>query len=323
MTDHLVPADAPVPQSDPEDIAPLESTGKAFKHRSLRSDVWRQFRRHKGAVVGLVLLVLIILFSFIGPWLWGVDPQALDVAAKNQGVSWTHPFGTDNLGRDVMAQVMEGGKISLLVGLTAMLIGVFVGMTIGVLSGFFRSLDGMLMRFTDLFLALPVLPLLLVVLVLFRNPVVEQFGVYRGTFLLVVGTIGVTSWMTTARVVRGQVLAVKQKEFVLAAQSIGSRRRNIIGRHVLPNVLSPVMVAAALGVAAAIITESVLSFLGLGFPEEYPTWGQLLQKSRDFWSISPMRVFAPGALISLTVISVNLIGDGMRDALDPKLRSKS
>ena len=130
-----------MPQPGPEDIGPLESTGKTVKHRSLRSDVWRQFRRHKGAVVGLVLLVLIVLFSYVGPWLWGVDPQALDVAAKNQGPSWTHPFGTDNLGRDVMAQVMEGGKISLLVGLTAMLIGVFVGMTIGVLAGFFRSLD--------------------------------------------------------------------------------------------------------------------------------------------------------------------------------------
>lgn len=307
----------------PDDI--LSNTLRAeavSKHRSLRADVWRQFRRHRGAMAGLVFLTLIVLACFVGPIVYGVDPNFIDTSSRSLGVSWKHPLGTDNIGRDVLARVMVGGRISLAVGLTAMLVGIAIGTSVGVLAGFFRRLDGWLMRLTDLFLALPILPLLLVILVMFRNRVVDSFGEYWGTFLLVVGTIGITSWMTTARVVRGQVLAIKQKDFVLAAESIGSRKRNIILRHILPNVLSPVMVAAALGVAAAIITESALSFLGLGFPIDYPTWGRLLFDAKDYYRLSPARVIGPGVMISLTVISVNLIGDGLRDALDPKLRSK-
>jgi peptide/nickel transport system permease protein len=178
------------------------------------------------------------------------------------------------------------------------------------------------MRLTDMFLALPVLPLLLVIIMLFRDALRARFGPEAGIFLLVVFVIGITSWMQTARVVRGEVLSIKEEEFVLAAQSIGTRRRNIVARHILPNVLSPVMVAAALGVAVAIITESALSFLGLGFPSDFPTWGRLLLDAKDYINITPMRVIWPGLMISLTVISVNFIGDGLRDALDPKLRSK-
>lgn len=295
---------------------------ESAKHRSLRADVWRQFRRHKGAMAGLFVLVVIALVSFVGPLVYTKDPYLSEVINKNLGPSWSHPMGTDNLGRDVMARVMIGGRISLSVGITAMLVGVTFGTTVGVLAGFFRRLDGTLMRFTDLFLALPVLPLLLVVIMLFRERLTTAFGPEMGIFIMVVGIIGATSWMTTARVVRGQVLAVKEKEFVLAAHSIGTRRRNIIVRHILPNVLSPVMVAAALGVAVAIITESALSFLGLGFPTSFPTWGRLLYDAKDYLQLSPMRVVWPGLMISLTVISVNFIGDGLRDALDPKLRSK-
>jgi peptide/nickel transport system permease protein len=178
------------------------------------------------------------------------------------------------------------------------------------------------MRVTDLFLALPLLPLLLVVILLFREPLRARFGPEAGIFVMVVFIIGVTSWMQTARVVRGEVLAVKQREFVLAATSIGTRRRNIIRRHIIPNVLSPVMVAASLGVAVAIITESALSFLGLGFPSDFPTWGRLLFDGKDFIQIAPARVIWPGVMISLTVLSVNFIGDGLRDALDPRMRSR-
>jgi peptide/nickel transport system permease protein len=178
------------------------------------------------------------------------------------------------------------------------------------------------MRITDLFLALPILPLLLVVIMLFRESLKDAFGEELGIFLLVVFIIGVTSWMQTARVVRGDVLSLKEEEFVLAARSIGSRKRNVIMRHILPNTMSPVMVSAALGVAAAIITESALSFLGLGFPASFPTWGRLLFDANNYLQLSPMRVIVPGVMISLTVMSVNYIGDGIRDALDPKLRSK-
>ena len=173
-----------------------------------------------------------------------------------------------------------------------------------------------------MFLALPILPLLLVIIMLFRDPLREAFGPELGIFILVVSIIGITSWMQTARVVRGDVLALKEKEFVLAARSIGSRKRNVVFRHIFPNVLSPVMVAAALGVAIAIITESALSFLGLGFPSDFPTWGRLLFDAQSYITLTPMRVLWPGILISLTVISVNFIGDGLRDALDPKLRSQ-
>ncbi len=203
-----------------------------------------------------------------------------------------------------------------------MLFGLIIGTGVGVIAGFFRKMDGPLMRFTDLFLALPILPLLLVVILLFRDPLQDRFGEELGIFILVVVIIGLTSWMQTARVVRGDVLSLKEEEFVLAAHSIGTRKRNVITRHILPNTLSPVMVSAALGVAVAIITESALSFLGLGFPASFPTWGRLLYDANQYIEISPVRVIAPGVMISLTVLCVNYIGDGIRDALDPRLRSK-
>ncbi|HEX9763204.1 MAG TPA: ABC transporter permease [Acidimicrobiia bacterium] len=292
------------------------------KHRTLGEDVWRQFKRHKGAVVGLVLLAIIVFATLLGPIVWPPDPYLIDTIQANQGPSIDHPFGTDNLGRDLLARSLIGGRISLAVGFAAMLVGLFLGTAIGVVSGFFRRLDGPLMRVTDLFLALPILPLLLVVIMLFREPLKASFGEELGIFLLVVFIIGATSWMQTARVVRGDVLAIKEEEFVLAAQSIGTRKRNVIMRHIIPNTMSPVMVSAALGVAGAIITESALSFLGLGFPASFPTWGRLVFDGRNYLNLNPMWILAPGALISITVLSVNFIGDGIRDALDPKLRSR-
>jgi peptide/nickel transport system permease protein len=305
-----------------EEQTGLAAPGSGEQHRTLRQDVWRQFKKHKGAVVGLVLLALIVFATVFGPVIYGVDPYAVDTSITNQAPSAQHPLGTDNIGRDVLARVLVGGRISLSVGFAAMLVGVFLGTAVGIISGFFRKLDGPLMRITDLFLALPILPLLLVVIMLFRDSLKDAFGEELGIFLLVVFIIGVTSWMQTARVVRGDVLSIKEEEFVLAANSIGTRKRNVIMRHILPNTLSPVMVSAALGVAVAIITESALSFLGLGFPASFPTWGRLLFDGNNYLQLSPMRVIAPGVLISLTVMSVNYIGDGLRDALDPKLRSK-
>ncbi len=309
-------------QQRTEQQTPPSTTETGEKYRSLRQDVWRQFRRHKGAVVGLAILTIIVLGTVLGPILYPLDPFEIDIANANQGASLDHPMGTDNLGRDVMARLLIGGRISLAVGFAAMFFGVVIGTAIGVISGFFRRLDGPLMRVTDLFLALPILPLLLVVIMLFREPLKDAFGPEMGIFILVVFIIGVTSWMQTARVVRGDVLAIKEQEFVLAAHSIGTRQRRVMTRHIVPNVLSPVMVAAALGVAVAILTESALSFLGLGFPADFPTWGRLLFDAKDYLQLSPMRVIWPGVMISLTVMSVNFIGDGLRDALDPKLRSK-
>ncbi|MDT8343304.1 MAG: ABC transporter permease [Thermohalobaculum sp.] len=291
-------------------------------HRSLWGDVWRQFRAHRGAMAGSAVFLFIVLGVTIGPYLHSVDPQYLNMRARNAGISWDHPFGTDNVGRDMLAQVMAGGRVSLAVGFAAMSVSMVIGALVGVLAGYIRRLDGPLMRLTDLFLALPILPLLLVILLLFRDTLRAVFGPEAGIFLLIVFVIGITSWMHTARIVRGEVLTLKEREFVLAARSIGTRGYRIILRHLLPNVMSPIMVSATIGIANAIITESALSFLGLGFPPDFPTWGRLLFDGKDFMTLTPARVIWPGLAISLTVLSVNFIGDGLRDALDPRIRGR-
>ena len=285
-------------------------------------DVWRQFRSHRGAMFGAVVFGTILLAVLIGPLLWPYDATYIDIRARNQGPTWAHPFGTDQLGRDLLARMMAGGRVSMAVGVSAMGLAIFLGTAIGVAAGYFMWLDGLLMRFTDLFLALPLLPLLLVMVLLFREPLNAAFGPEMGIFILIVSGIGITSWMPTARIVRGDVLAIKEREFILAARAAGTRPAGMIARHVLPNVLSPIMVSATLGIASAIITESALSFLGLGFPPDFPTWGRLLFDGLDYIQQYPERVLWPGLAISLTVLSVNYVGDGLRDALDPRIRGR-
>ena len=289
-------------------------------HRPPGPGVWQQFRRHKGAVAGAAVFSLLGLAVLLGSAVYGVDPQYLDYMARNRGMSPTHPMGTDNLGRDMLARVLAGGQISLAVGVAAMVVSLTLGTFVGVMAGYFRRLDGPLMRLTDLHLALPVVPLLLVGIMLFRDPLRAALGPEVGIFILVVTVIGMTNWMQAARVVRGEVLAVKEREFVLAARSVGAPSHRIILWHVLPNALSPITVAATLGIANAIIIESSLSFLGLGFPSDFPTWGRLLYDGVPFLQITPARVIWPGLAISLTVLSVNYMGDGLRDALDPRVR---
>jgi len=292
------------------------------KHRSLWGDVWSQFRKHRLAMIGSTIFILLVLGVAIGPLFYTLDAKFIDVAAANSLPTTAHPMATDNLGRDTLARVMAGGRISMAVGITAMLIAMFFGTTIGLLAGFYPKLDGPLMRITDMFLALPQLPLLLVTIFLLRDTLRTAFGPEAGIFMLIVFVIGILNWMATARVVRAEVLSIKEQEFILAARSIGTRQYRIIIRHIFPNVLSPIMVAATLGIAAAIINESALSFLGLGFPSDFPTWGRLLYDGKDFLTITPSLVFWPGLFISLTVLSVNFIGDGLRDALDPRIRSQ-
>lgn len=292
------------------------------KGRTLWGDVWDQYKTHKGALIGTAVFLIILFAVFLGPYIYDVDPQYLNIREKNQGPSLSHPMGTDQLGRDMFAQVLHGGRVSMAVGVIAMLISLLVGTFVGLLAGYFKKLDGPLMRLTDLFLALPLLPLLLVIIMLFRDTLRGLFGPETGIFILIVFIIGITSWMHTARIVRGDVLAQKEREFVLAAKSIGTPNRRVIFRHILPNVLSPIMVSATLGVANAIITESALSFLGLGFPSDFPTWGRLLFDGANYMTLTPARVVWPGLAISLTVLSVNFIGDGLRDALDPRIRGR-
>ncbi len=312
--------------NDPNAEAPPE--------RSQWADVWRQFRSHRGALFGGGFIVFVTLFVLLGPYLWNVDPNKLDIRNKDlrpiytvlwlddPKVSWANPLGTDNLGRDLLARLIAGGQISLAVGWAAMLVALFLGGLVGVLAGYFKWLDGILMRLTDLFLSLPLLPLILVASFLAAPILKGAFGPILGTFVLVVVIIGLTSWMPTARIVRGDILALKEREFIMAAQSIGTPPGKIITRHLLPNVLSPIMVSATLGLAQAIITESAVSFLGFGFPPDFPSWGKLLADNTDRLQAYPERVIWPGLMISLTVLAVNYMGDGLRDALDPRIRGR-
>ncbi|MGL4311829.1 MAG: ABC transporter permease [Paracoccaceae bacterium] len=303
-------------------------TGSRAPDSSQWGDIWRQFRRHRGAMASGCLLGLIVFAILIGPFLWRIDPAFIEsdseklLKSLNLPPSLEHPLGTDHLGRDMLARMMAGGKVSLAVALTAVTIAVGVGTSIGVTAGYFRSLDGPLMRMADVFLSLPVLPLLLVIGLYFRDPLAWFFGPKAGTFILVTTTIGLTSWMQTARIVRGQVLALKQQEFMLAAEAAGTLPSRMIARHILPNVLSPIVVVATLEVATAIVTESSLSFLGLGFPPDFPTWGRILFDGADYIERFPERVIWPGIAISLMVLTVNYIGDGLRDALDPRARQR-
>jgi peptide/nickel transport system permease protein len=302
----------------------MTDTTHLDKPESQLAAIWRQFRQHKGAVFGLCVLGLLVFFVVIGPLLW--EPPELtttqQILNKNKPPSWAHPMGTDQIGRDILDRMISAGSVSLAVGFIAMMIAIFFGTFIGVMAGYFKRLDGPLMRLTDMFLALPLIPLLLVMVMLFRDRIAGIVGPEMGAFVLIVFAIGMTSWMHAARIVRGEVLALKEREYVLAARSIGTPPRRVILRHILPNVISPVMVAATLGIAEAIITESVLSFLGLGFPPDFPTWGRLLFDGLQYMQLYPERVIWPGLAISLTVLSVNYIGDGLRDALDPKARGR-
>ncbi len=275
---------------------------------------------NRAVLAGLALLAGLVVFVLLGPALHA--PPDLTVAEqvrlRNRPPGWDHPFGTDDLGRDLMLRMMLGGRLSLAVGLVATAISVGLGAGIGLAAGYFRRLDGWLMRLTDLFLALPLLPLLLVAAMLFREPLAARFGTEAGSFLLIVGAIGLTGWMPVARIVRAEVLSVKERDFIAAARSIGAGPGRVILRHILPNVLPSVLVAAALGVSGAILTESALSFLGLGFPPDYPTWGRLLSDGVEQMRVHPLRVLWPGLALTLTVLAATWIGDGLRIALDPR-----
>ncbi len=290
-------------------------------HRTLWGDAWLQFRRNRLAMIGLVVLTILVIGILVGPIFYRVDPEYIDITQANLGPTWEHPFGTDDLGRDLLARNLFGGRISLAVGVVAMAIAIFFGTLVGLLSGYFPALDNPLMRFTDMMLALPQLPLLLVIIMLFRDTLRKALGPELGIFLLIVFVIGILGWMPTARVVRGSVLSVKEKEFVEAAINIGVSQAGILRRHILPNVLSPIIVSATLSVASAILNESALSFLGLGFPPDVPTWGRLLYDGKDFLTFTPWVVIWPGLFISLTILSINFMGDGLRDALDPRQRT--
>ena len=301
-----------------EAAAALVATRPARRYSPAR-DAWRRFRRHRLAFASLIILLLIVLGIVIGPWAWPVPIDEIDFAAQHQGPTWAHPFGTDDLGQDLLARLIFGGRISIAVGLAAMAVAVLVGVLIGAVAGMSRGrIEAALMWLADLFLSLPQLPLLLLIIFLFRPLLTAVLGTEGGIFVMVVIVIGGLRWMPVARLVRAQFLSLREKEFVEAARALGASRLRLVLHHILPNALGPVIVAATIEVANAIIAESTLSFLGLGFPPDTPTWGRVLFDAKDYLDIAPHWALFPGSAIFLTVLSINFIGDGLRDALDPR-----
>ncbi len=314
--------------STPESLlAELPQLGKAgtaalvgsLPPRSLGAETWKRFRHHKLALAGAVLLALIVLAVLLGPLVWRLPINEIDFKAKLQGPSWAHPLGTDDLGQDLLARMLYGGRISIAVGFAAMVIAIVVGVVIGAIAGMSRGLlDSALMWLADLFLSLPQLPFLLLLIYLFRDSLKAWVGVEAGVFIMVVLVIGGFRWMPVARLVRAQFFSLREKEFVEAARALGASPMRQVIRHILPNSMGPVIVAATIDVAAAIIAESTLSFLGLGFPPDIPTWGRLLFDAKDHLDFAPHWALFPGLAIFLTVLSINYIGDGLRDAMDPR-----
>jgi peptide/nickel transport system permease protein len=298
--------------------AESQKVGTSLFRRSLL-----RFLRHRMAVVGLSILLAIVIFVIGGTVFFSeADANFNDTSRRLQGPSTAHPFGTDTIGRDILARAIYGGQISLIIGLTAVSVAVFMGTMVGTLSGFYGGLvDSILMRVTEAMLSIPSLLLLLVMAKFFAGRIPQQMilgRTFSGSVIVIIVIIGLTSWMYLARIVRSNVLSLRETEYVQAARAIGARDLRIIRQHILPNTLAPIIVAATLGVANAILQEAYISFLGMGVQAPTATWGNMLEGSRQYIDQAPWLWIFPGLLIVLTVMSINFVGDGLRDAFDPR-----
>lgn len=280
---------------------------------------WRRFRRHRLGFYSCFVLGAIILGVVLGPLIWTVPIDEIDFSARLEGPSLAHPLGTDALGQDLLARILYGGRVSLAVGIAAMLVAVVIGTLIGAIAGMAKgAFDAFLVWVVDLFLSLPALPVLMLLVYMFREPLKQAVGPELGVFILVVCVIGGFRWMPVTRLVRAQFLSIREKEYVESAQALGASTYRQVRRHILPNATSPVIVAGTIAVAEAILVESTLSFLGLGFPPDTPTWGRILFDAKDYLDLAPHWAMIPGGAIFLTILSINFIGDGLRDAYDPR-----
>lgn len=280
---------------------------------------WRKFTQDKLAIANLIILTVIIISITILPFFYTIPIDTIDFSKSNVTPNWQHILGTNDLGQDQLARILFGGKISLTVGLAAMLVTIILGAMIGAIAGFYGGIiDSILMAITDLFLSLPQLPVLLLIVYLFRDSIKSIFGAEVGIFILIILVIGLLNWMPVARLVRGAFLQLKEMEFISAARINGANSFRLIFIHIFPNVLSLIIVAATLSVGNAIIVESTLSFLGLGFPPDVPTWGRMLYDAQNYLTSAPYQVIFPALAIFLTVLSINYIGDGLKSALDPQ-----
>jgi len=284
-------------------------------HESMVAMVWHRFRRHPGAVAGLItlsLLVLSVILVAFSPY----DPEKSDLSSRLESPSWKHPFGTDPLGRDLLTRVLYGGRISLAVGLMVVGITLLIGIPVGAVAGYFGGwVDNVLMRITDAALSLPALLVLILLSAILRE--VELPLVQRNNVLTIALVIGLLSWMTVARLVRASCLIIREMEFVVAARSIGASDLRIVLYHILPNAIGPIIVESTLEMGYAIMEESGLSFLGFGIMPPTPSWGNLLGNAQQHMTRHPWLAIFPGLMIFLALISVNYIGDGLRDAFDP------
>jgi peptide/nickel transport system permease protein len=275
------------------------------------AEFWRRFKKNKLAVAGGIVVILLFAISFLAPYISPYDPAAIDVTARLQAPSKAHPFGTDQLGRDILSRMIWGSRISLKVGFVAVGIATAIGIILGALSGYYGGwVDSVIMRFVDLMLCFPAFFLILAVIAILEPSIWN---------IMIV--IGVTGWMGVARLVRAEFLTLKGRDFVQAARAMGANDGRIIFGHILPNALAPVLVSATLGVAGAILTESALSFLGIGVQPPTPSWGNILTEGKDNISIAWWLSMYPGLAILVTVLGYNLLGEGIRDSLDPRLKT--
>lgn len=274
-----------------------------------REVLWQKLRRNRMAMAGALIVLGMFVLATIAP-LVNNDPGAIDIAKRLQPPGWGHPLGTDDLGRDVLVRILYGARISLLVGFVAVGIATFIGILLGALAGYYgRWVDITIMRFVDIMLCFPSFFLILAVIA-FLEPSIWNIMII----------IGLTGWMGVARLVRAEFLSLRERDFVLAARALGARDARIIFRHILPNALSPVLVSATLGVAGAILTESALSFLGIGVQPPTPSWGNMLIAGKQTLGTAWWLSVFPGLAILITVLGYNLLGEGIRDAMDPRIK---
>jgi len=284
-------------------------------HENMVAMIWRRFRKHPGAIVGAVVLTIIILSTIMVP-LSPYDPEKSDLKNKLQPPSWEHPFGTDPLGRDMLTRILYGGRISLIVGLMVVMITLSIGVPVGAIAGYFGGwIDNLLMRMIDATLALPTLLVLILLGAVLREVKIEI--IEKNTVITIAVALGLLSWMTVARLVRAIFLTLRDMEYVQAARALGASNVKIIWQEILPNGVGPIIVESTLGIGYAIMEESGLSFLGFGIRPPTPSWGNLLSNAQEHLTQHPWLAIFPGVMIFLTIISVNYIGDGLRDALDP------
>ncbi len=305
-------------------MAVAEATAEGLltlREESRLSLIWRRFRRHRLAVLGGIVILFFLIVALLAPLIAPYDPLEQNLKLKNAGPSREHLLGTDELGRDTLSRLMYAARISLFVAFTVVLISETIGVIIGAISGFYGGwVDSLIQRFVEFMLSLPTLPLLLALSAIFRDVIIPGLSREWSSAVVIVLVLTSLQWITASRLVRGMVLSLREQEFTQAARALGMSNMGIILRHMIPNAIAPVIVSATLNLGGVIVVESALSFLGFGIQPPIPTWGNMLQNvQNDMWT-QPAKAFYPGLCIFLASLSFNYIGDGLRDALDPRLK---